>query len=243
VTLQEVLFNKSISIKNHAGALAFPEQMFNDLQKEASHEAIIGPFASCPFEEGMIISPLNTVPKSNTEERRVILDLSFPKDGTGINDFVSKDTYLDNKVELIFPRIDDFVALIKAKGPGCMMFKLDLRRAYRQISICPSSYNLVGFTWKRHIFFDTVLSMGLRSAAHICQRVTNAFAFMMFKFGFCVCNYLDDFCGVEKKEVVNFAFMLLRELFIRSGIDEALEKACAPSEIMFFWVFCSIVIL
>ena len=58
---------------------------------------------------------------------------------------------------------------------------------------------------------------------------------MMFKFGFCVCNYLDDFCGVEKKEVVNFAFMLLRELFIRSGIDEALEKACAPSEIMFFF--------
>ena len=38
----------------------------------------------------------------------------------------------------------------------------------------------------------------------------------------------------EKKEVANFAFMLLRELFVRSGIDEALKKACAPSEIMVF---------
>ena len=75
---------------------------------------------------------------------------------------------MGNKIDLTIPRIDDFVALIKAKGPGCMMFKLDLRRAYRQISICPSSYNLVGFTWKRHIFFDTVLSMGLSS----CNNVT-----------------------------------------------------------------------
>lgn len=149
-----------------------------------------------------------------------------------MNDFVSKDSYLGETVDLVFPKIDDFVSLIKAKGPGCLMFKLDLRRAYRHISICPSSYNLVGFKWKGHIFFDTVLAMGLRSSAHICQRVTNAFAFMMFKFGFCVCNYLDDFCGVEKKESAKFAFTLLRELFIKSGIEEALDKACPPSEIM-----------
>ena len=148
--------------------------MLKYLQKEAFHDAIIGPFDSCPFYDGMVISPLNTVPKSNPNERRIILDLSFPKDGTGVNDFVSKDCYLGEKVDLVYPKIDDFVSLIKAKGQGCLMFKLDLRRAYRQISICPSSYNLVGFTWKGHLFFDTVLAMGLRSSAHICQRVTNA---------------------------------------------------------------------
>lgn len=208
--------------------------MLKYLQKEASCDAIIGPFSSCPFLDGMVISPLNTVPKSNPNERRIILDLSFPKDGTGVNDFVSKDEYLGSDVELVYPKIDDFVSLIKAKGQGCLMFKLDLRRAYRQISICPSSYNLVGFKWKKHIFFDTVLSMGLRSSAHICQRVTNAFAFMMFKFGFCICNYLDDFCGVEKNDVAHFAFMLLREIFVRSGIEEALDKACPPSDIMVF---------
>jgi hypothetical protein len=63
--------------------------------------------------------------------------------------------------------------------------------------------------------------MGLQS--FICQRVTNAFAFMMFKFGFYVCNYLDDFCGFEIKEHAYFAFCFLKELFIRSGIEEALD--------------------
>jgi hypothetical protein len=67
--------------------------MLKYLQKEASCDAIIGPFSSCPFLDGMVISPLNTVPKSNPNERRIILDLSFPKDGTGVNDFVSKDEY------------------------------------------------------------------------------------------------------------------------------------------------------
>jgi hypothetical protein len=96
----------------------------------------------------MVISPLNSVPKSTPGERRVILDLSFPKNGNSINQFVSKEFYLGKKVELIYPKIDDFIALIKTKGPGCLMklmYKLDLHRAYRQISICPSSYNLVGF--------------------------------------------------------------------------------------------------
>jgi hypothetical protein len=87
---REVLFNKSFSMTNYAGALAFPEHMLKYLQKEASHEAIIVPFASCPFEEGMVISPLNTVPKSNPEWRRVILDFSFPKDGTGVNYLLPK---------------------------------------------------------------------------------------------------------------------------------------------------------
>jgi hypothetical protein len=229
-----LLFSKAVTFKNHSGANNYPEHMIKYLEKEASHGAIIGPFSSCPFEDGMVISPLNTVPKSNPNDRRVILDLSFPKDGTGVNDYVSKDWYLGKKVDLVFPKIDDFVSLIKAKGQDCMMYKLDLRRAYRQISICPSAYNLVGFAWKKHIFFDTVLAIGLRSSAHICQRVTNAFAFMMWNCGLTCLNYLDDFAGVEHESSVRFAFGLMRELFIRSGIEEALDKACPPSKNMIF---------
>ncbi len=36
-----------------------------------------------------------------------------------------------DKVSLVYPRVDDFVQLIKVKGPGCHLFKKDLRRAYR----------------------------------------------------------------------------------------------------------------
>ena len=221
-------------VKNHKGAVEFPNDIEKYLFKEAHFGAIMGPFKSNPFEEHLLLSPLNSVPKSDKIERRVILDLSFPKNGTSVNSFVSKDLYLGDKVELFFPKIDDFIGLILNKGQGALMYKLDLRRAYRQISICPSNYNLVAFQWKKHIFCDTVLPMGLRSSAHICQRVTNAFSFMMFNIGFAVLNYLDDFGGVEKRDVAQFAFLLIRRIFYLSGVEEALDKACEPSERMIF---------
>ena len=231
---ENLTFDIPKGFKNHAGARNFPEHMLSYLKKESSHNAILGPFKKCPFKSGMSVSPLNTVPKSTPNERRIILDMSFPKNGKGVNDFIDKDFYLNNEVDLIFPRIDDFIKLIKAKGQGCLLYKLDLRRAYRQISICPSSLNKVGFIWDKHLFFDTVLSMGLRSAAHICQRVSNAFAFMMFNFGFSCLNYLDDFAGAENEQNATFAFLLLRELFRKSGIEEAADKASPPSQIMVF---------
>ena len=225
---------EKIKVKNHSGAEKFPSDINKYLSKEASHHAIIGPFQHNPFDDRLFVSPLNSVPKSTPNERRVILDLSFSKDNSAVNDFVPKDSYMGEKVELVFPKIDDFVALINKKGKGCLMYKLDLRRAYRQISICPSDYNLVAFSWKDHVFCDTVLPMGLRSSALICQRVTSAFAFMMLSIGLAVLNYLDDFAGAESRERAQLAFLILRSIFVHSGIEEALDKACEPSEVMIF---------
>lgn len=76
------------------------------------------------------MSPLYSVPKKDSSERRVILDLSYPK-AASINDDINKDLYLDEKVSIIFPKVDDLVELIKTKGQGCFLFKKDLRKAYR----------------------------------------------------------------------------------------------------------------
>lgn len=146
--------------RNHKGAEDYPEDMKNYLMKEISNNAIIGPFKKSPFKSGIKISPLNTVPKKDSSERRVILDLSYPR-GLAINDFLDKKVYLGEKIDLVYPKVDDFIQIIKQKGPGCLLFKKDLRRAFRQIPLCPSSYNLVAFAWKKHIFCDTVIPMAL----------------------------------------------------------------------------------
>ena len=80
------------------------------------------------------MSTLNSVPKTDSEDRRIILDLSFPK-GYSINDYFSKDFYLGEKISLSYPGVDDLVNIIKCKGRGCLLFKRDLRRFYRQIRI------------------------------------------------------------------------------------------------------------
>ena len=137
--------------KNHRGANEFPEEINKYFQKEIANNAILGPFKSNPFSSGIKISPLNSVSKKDTPERRVILDFSFPK-GRDINDHISKTEYLDRKMGLIFPKVDDFVQLIKAKGRGCLLYKCDLRRVFHQIPICPSSYPLVANVWKNISF-------------------------------------------------------------------------------------------
>ena len=113
--------------------------------------------------------------KKETSERRIILDLSFPK-GMAIIDSVSKDFYLGERVSLTYPGVDDLVNLIKIKGKGCLLFKKDLRRYYRQIGIDFGDASLVGFSFNGKIYFDKVLSMGLKS--FIAQRVTNAFKYV-----------------------------------------------------------------
>ena len=55
-------------------------------------------------------------------------------------------------VDLVYPKVGDFVELIKQKGRGCLLYKKDLNRAFCQIQICPGDINLVSFVWKRHIF-------------------------------------------------------------------------------------------
>ena len=59
-----------------------------------------------------------------------ILDLSYPK-SQSVNEGICKDEYLGDKLDLVFPKVDDFVELIKSKGKGCLIFKKVLHRAYR----------------------------------------------------------------------------------------------------------------
>ena len=64
--------------KNHKGASDYPQQLQQYISKEASHGAVMGPFSKIPFKARVGISPLSTRPKKGTDNRRVILDLSFP---------------------------------------------------------------------------------------------------------------------------------------------------------------------
>ncbi|CAC5412970.1 unnamed protein product [Mytilus coruscus] len=66
-------------VRNHAGARQFSKDIDKYIKKEASYGAILGPFKSNPFRDGLILSPLNSVPKADSEERRVIMDFSFPR--------------------------------------------------------------------------------------------------------------------------------------------------------------------
>ena len=83
------------------------------------------------------------------------------------------------------------VNLIKIKGKGCLLFKKDLRRCYRQIGIDFGDASLVWFSFNGQIYFDKVLSMGLKSSAFIAQRVTNAVKYVCKVSHVSIENYLE----------------------------------------------------
>ncbi|CAC5406793.1 unnamed protein product [Mytilus coruscus] len=165
--------------------------------------------------------------------------LTHVRGGGAINGYIDKDSYLGNEVYLKYPNVDALVELIKKHGRNCFIFKRDLSRAYRHIFIDLHDVHLVGYKWNDHLYFDRVLSMGLRSASHICQRVTNAVAFMFRQMGFDIVNCLDDFAGVESVDRDDKAYIELKRLLDSCGLEESFHKAVSPSTRMeFLGIIC-----
>ena len=103
--------------------------------KELATGSSIGPFVSNPLCTEVTVSPLQTVEKRHALDptaRRVVVDLSFPPK-TSINAGIPKSQYLGVEVNLTYPSVDTLVQQVLEHGPGCMIFKVDLARAFRQL--------------------------------------------------------------------------------------------------------------
>ena len=122
-----------------------------------------------------MLPPLNSVPKGESE-RWIIADLSWPV-GSSVNDGIPSKHYLGIAFQLVYPTVD-VAARIVALDPDCSLFKQYLKRVYRQLPVDPGDYHLLSYSWQDQLYFDTILPMGLRSAAMACQRVTNAICYM-----------------------------------------------------------------
>ena len=173
--------------KNHTGAIQFPEEINRILDKEIQSNSILGPFNSSLFGGDARYSPLNTVPKQNSQKRRLILDISFPPHNS-INLGIDKDDYLGIRDKLTLPSIDKLVERIQNIGPGCKIFKIDLARGYRQFYLDPASVNLVGYVYQGKFYHNCMLSMGSKSSARCCQRVMSMVVFIHAKHGYFAIN-------------------------------------------------------
>ncbi len=220
-------------VKNHTDALKFTEHVERYIHKEVSLGATMGPFANNPLPGVLHLSPINTVPKKDSPQRRVIVDLSYPH-GSSVNDAIDKAYHEGAYSFLQYPSTDDLAGQVADAGVGCLAFKRDLSRAYRQIPVCPAEYGYLGFGWKGQFYIDRVLPFGLRSAANICQRVSAAVAHVVEARGFKIINYLDDFAGAQVAGVAHDAFKCLGNVLDELGLQESEQKAVAPATVIEF---------
>ena len=216
------------TFKNHKGATDHPEALQKYIQKEKQMGAVIGSFSVIPFKEQVGISPISTRPKKSSQDRRVIIDLSFPP-GEAVNDGMIKDNYMGQYVKLTFPRVDDLALRIYTLGKEAMMLKVDLSRYFRQLPMDPGDYSLVGYIIQGQLYSDKVLPMGMRTAPYIAQRVTNAIAHIHRRLQYFILNYVDDFLGAEHKTRIWEAFNHLMHLLEEIRVDIAPEKVVPPT--------------
>ena len=220
----------------HAGAkFAFEKHIEDYLQVEMKEAAIIGPFDSPPFDSPCTISPMNSVAKKDSNKCRVILDLSFLA-GKSVNDGLSAEIFLEKWEPLVFPSIDNLIQIVHKiiKKKKVLLFKWDISRAYRWLSVDVGSIHLLGYWFHGKFYFDLVLPMGLHYSACFCQMLTDVISYIFSQEGFEVVNYIDDFGGAEAEDTAWQAFYSLGKIISVIGLREATEKASPPSSIMVF---------
>lgn len=72
---------------NHPSATAYDQHVAKYITKEKSLGAIIGPFKEPPFTPWCNIAPLMSREKTNSPDRRIIVDLSFPPNAGQITSY------------------------------------------------------------------------------------------------------------------------------------------------------------
>ena len=162
---------------NHKGAINYPQHITEYLEKEMNGGRIAGPYKDIPFNTRVGVSPMNSRPKRESQQRRIIIDFSWPI-GHSVNDGINKDEYLGKYMKLRFPTIDTFAKRVHQVGVGCGLFKKDMTSAFRQLKCDPFDYTLMLYRWNNEYYVDLAVAMGGRAAPSCCQRVSSAIRYI-----------------------------------------------------------------
>ena len=115
------------SVRNHSGAHEFLDQMSKYITRELGEGTLLGPFKTNPFRSPMAVSPLNTTEKRDSDERRVIMDLSL---WSALMKCDLKRAYKQIQVD---PRDWNFLGM---KWQGKLYFDMTMPMGLRSAAMC-----------------------------------------------------------------------------------------------------------
>ena len=213
---------------NQAGANSNQDQLTKFINKELKRGSIIGPFKKNPFGRSARFSPLDTREKKDSNDLRVIINLSHPFKKDSVNHSIDKDSFLGEPITLKYPTVEDLAKIVVKKGRGCLIFKRDLEAAYYQMKLDAGDIHLLGFVVDSKFYFFVTLSMGSRSSCFCCQKTTDIITYIFANEGGDCVNYLDDLGGAEVPMLAEEAFLKLGRIIDSIGIRESAKKAVVP---------------
>ena len=218
-------FSHNSSVKNHPSALQYSADVDAYFEKEVKHKAIVGPSVGFPFP--VHSSPLLSRPKSN-DTSRIIVNLSSPY-GDSVNDRIGHDVYDGSAFTLKYPSVDTIVDAIHDLGPDVLLSKIDVSRAFRNLRVDPSDFDLLGLSWKGMSYLDLSVPMGMKTGSALCQRTTDVLRHVMASRGVRTFNYIDDVICIHRHQTADTEFKTLYSLFEFLGVPINPNKVVHPS--------------
>ena len=202
-----------VACSNHPSACP-SSALYETASERVLQEIDCGNYVVCE-KPPKFISPMAAIPKPDGDVR-LIRDCSRPT-GQAVNALCSTDW------KQRFARVDDVASLMTE---GCFFAKVDLRNAYRSVSISEFSQQATGLSW---IF---KLPFGARYSVSIFHRLTQAVKRIMAWKGFdLLVIYLDDFLIIAKsQEECACALLVLIQLLRKLGFAIHWGKVVDPTQ-------------
>jgi len=149
-----------------------------------------------------------------------------------VNDGISKPL-----CSLSYITVDSAIAEILKLGWGALLAKVDIKSAFRLLSVHPADRHLLAMTWNEQIYIDTCLPFGLRSAPKLFNILAEFLSWILEQKGICpLLHYLDDFLIISPamSPLYSDNLQVICEVCSHLGIPLAVEKIEGPSETLTF---------
>lgn len=216
-------------ISNHKSATDYPEQLDRFISKELSKGGVLGPLSNPPFAEWCHVSPLMSRDKRGSQDRRVIIDMTYPQE-TSVNSYIFKNTVMGTPRDHALPNVDSFVEELIKMGPGAVMCSTDVSRAYKNFRSDPLDWPLLAFRWRDEFYCDVSMPFGARASSCHMQRVANAIVRMLKERDVTAKMYIDDLIILSPdKEKADRDLEVAQKLLRDLGLPEAPDKVQSPS--------------
>ena len=190
----------------------------------------LAPLHPPPFTPWAHVSPIMTRPKADSSQRRVITDLTFPREKS-INAYIMKNSALGIVRDHSLPSISDLVGELRHMGQSAYMFTLDIARAYKNFMSDPLDWPLLCVQWKDKYYVETSMPFGSRASSCFMQRVANFITRVLRSEGIIAIMYLDDVIVISPdRTIADTQYARVRELLAELGLPEAVDKAQPPAQ-------------
>lgn len=219
---------------NHPSAVSYPNQISEYIEKEIEYGGLLGPFDELPFSPWCHVAPIMTRPKSIGNQRRIIVDLTYPE-GVGPNAHITKNHIFGCGVSHELPTVDDAIKIIISYEFRVVLAALDIARAYRNFALDPYDWPLTCVSHMGSYYIDVRMPFGSRLSSLHMQRVALFLQRALRALEVIALIYLDDVLLIcPPNQDPDKVFLTARQLVRKVGLPIAWDKLVSPCKAIRF---------